>query len=58
MEGYRPEQIAYGTGGPPHVENMHTSEPLGAAFADMEILYLADQGSLVAGAAAITGAPR
>lgn len=49
MEGYRPEQIAYGTGGPPHVENMHTSEPLGAAFADMEILYLADQGSLVAG---------
>jgi cyclopropane fatty-acyl-phospholipid synthase-like methyltransferase len=42
IEGYRPEQIAYGTGGPPRVENLYTAEMLRAAFADMEILHLAE----------------
>ena len=40
LEGYRPEQIAYGTGGPPHAENMYTRELLEAAFghfAELEI---------------------
>jgi len=40
LEGYRPEQIAYGTGGPPIPENLYTEELLRAAFADMEILEL------------------
>lgn len=42
IQGYRPEQIAYGTGGPPFVENLYTAELLRAAFAEMEILHLAE----------------
>lgn len=42
IEGYRPEQLAFGTGGPPQIENLYTAEMLRAAFADMEILYLAE----------------
>lgn len=34
LEGYRPEQIALGTGGPPHAENMYTRQLLESAFAD------------------------
>lgn len=45
IEGYRPEQIAYGTGGPPQVENLYTAELLRAAFADMDILELAEHDS-------------
>lgn len=41
LHGYRPEQIGYATGGPPHAENMYTEDFLRAAFADMEILRLA-----------------
>ena len=42
IQGYRPEQVAYGTGGPPFIENMYTSELLRAAFAECEILHLAE----------------
>lgn len=42
IEGYRPEQIAYGTGGPREVEKLYTAEMLRAAFADLEILHLAE----------------
>tara|TARA_R110002167_G_scaffold22935_9_gene81722 strand:+ start:2069 stop:2731 length:663 start_codon:yes stop_codon:yes gene_type:complete len=41
LHGYRPKQIEYGTGGPPHAENMYTEDLLRAAFGDMEILCLA-----------------
>jgi SAM-dependent methyltransferase len=41
LHGYRPEQIAYGTGGSPHAENMYTEALLHAAFGDMRILRLA-----------------
>jgi SAM-dependent methyltransferase len=41
IQGYRPEQIAYGTGGPPTVENLYTVELLRAAFAEFDILHLA-----------------
>ncbi|MDP2212427.1 cyclopropane-fatty-acyl-phospholipid synthase family protein [Phenylobacterium sp.] len=41
LEGYRPEQIAYGTGGPRTPENLYTEEMLREAFADVEILELA-----------------
>jgi len=37
LEGYRPEQLAFGTGGPSQVENLYTQELLRAAFADFEI---------------------
>jgi SAM-dependent methyltransferase len=40
IEGYRPEQLAYGTGGPPDAENMYTEALLREAFAGMETLAL------------------
>ena len=41
LHGYRPEQVALGTGGPPFVENMYTEELLRDAFGDWEIQRLA-----------------
>jgi SAM-dependent methyltransferase len=40
LEGYRPEQVDYGTGGPPRRENMYTRNWLEQAFRDWEILEL------------------
>lgn len=40
LEGYRPEQIAYGTGGPPTVENLYTAPMLRAAFDGFVVLSL------------------
>lgn len=40
LEGYRPEQVEYGTGGPPHRENMYTREWLLQTFAGWDILVL------------------
>ncbi len=42
LEGYRPRQLEYGTGGPPVAENMYTRELLESAFGDMEILHLSE----------------
>lgn len=40
MQGYRPEQVGYGTGGPPQREHMYTSDLLERAFGDFEIMSL------------------
>ncbi|HZS84100.1 MAG TPA: class I SAM-dependent methyltransferase [Stellaceae bacterium] len=40
LQGYRPEQLQYKTGGPPQVEHMYTEELLRTAFADMQIVHL------------------
>lgn len=40
LEGYRPEQLAYGTGGPRAVENLYTETILRDAFSAMDILEL------------------
>lgn len=40
LEGYRPEQVDYGTGGPPRRENMYTREWLERQFSDWDILAL------------------
>lgn len=40
MQGYRPEQLELGTGGPPHAENMYTENMLRAAFAGWRINHL------------------
>lgn len=40
LQGYRPEQLAYGTGGPPTPENLYTEALLAAAFADFTIIRL------------------
>lgn len=37
LHGYRPEQIAYGTGGPRAVENLYTKAMLRDAFGDWQI---------------------
>lgn len=42
LEGYRPEQLAYKTGGPSAVENLYTATLLREAFGDMTILHLAE----------------
>lgn len=42
LEGYRVEQLAFGTGGPKDVENLYTAELLRDAFAELEILQLAE----------------
>jgi SAM-dependent methyltransferase len=47
LQGYRPEQLAYGTGGPPHAENMYTAEMLRAAFAGFDILHLEEHDSVI-----------
>ncbi|MCL7461601.1 class I SAM-dependent methyltransferase [Pseudomonas sp. NW5] len=40
LEGYRTEQLAYGTGGPRDIDNLYTEALLREAFADLEILQL------------------
>jgi len=40
LEGYRPKQLDYRTGGPPIVENLYTEEMLREAFSDLAILEL------------------
>ncbi len=47
MQGYRPEQLAYGTGGPPQVENLYTEGLLRESFAELEILHLASHDDVV-----------
>lgn len=46
LHGYRPEQLRYGTGGPPCAENMYTADLLRSAFAGFEILRLAEHDSV------------
>ncbi|MEH6677593.1 SAM-dependent methyltransferase [Phenylobacterium sp.] len=47
LEGYRPEQIAYGTGGPRAPENLYTEALLRAAFSDFEILELSAYDAVI-----------
>lgn len=47
LQGYRPEQIGYGTGGPPTPENMYTEKLLRAVFGDMTILHLRSHDSVI-----------
>ena len=47
LQGYRPEQIAYGTGGPPQAENMYTEALLRELLRDWEILHLASHDDVV-----------
>jgi SAM-dependent methyltransferase len=47
LQGYRPEQIEYGTGGPPFAENMYTEELLRDAFGDFEIEHLESHDDVI-----------
>jgi cyclopropane fatty-acyl-phospholipid synthase-like methyltransferase len=55
LEGYRPEQIAYATGGPSAVENLYTADMLREAFADFEILRLDSYDAEISEGAAHSG---
>jgi cyclopropane fatty-acyl-phospholipid synthase-like methyltransferase len=48
LQGYRPEQLNYRTGGPPFVENLYTTELLRTSFADLDILHLAEHDEALA----------
>ena len=40
LEGYREEQLAFATGGPPNIANLYTEDGLRRAFSDWEIELL------------------
>ncbi len=45
LQGYRPKQLEYRTGGPPQVENLYTRTLLEEAFSGFEILRLEEHDS-------------
>jgi SAM-dependent methyltransferase len=47
MQGYRPEQIAYGTGGPKEVGNLYTRALLEDAFADFASLDIREHDDVI-----------
>ena len=47
LQGYRPEQLAYRTGGPPLAENLYTEPLLREAFAELDIRHLASHDDVV-----------
>jgi SAM-dependent methyltransferase len=40
LQGYRPEQLKYGTGGPPEMDHLYTEATIRAALQDMDIVEL------------------
>ena len=47
LQGYRPEQLRNGTGGPPQVEHLYTEELLRDAFSSLEIVHLASHDDTI-----------
>ena len=47
LQGYRPEQVDLGTGGPPDPAHMYTADLLRQAFGDLEILHLAEHDDTI-----------
>lgn len=47
LQGYRPKQVEYGTGGPSNPSNLYTADDLRREFADFEILHLAEHDSVI-----------
>ncbi|MGB8217977.1 MAG: class I SAM-dependent methyltransferase [Candidatus Methanoperedens sp.] len=48
LQGYRPEQVNYKTGGPPQAENLYAAPLLREAFGDFGILHLAEYDAEIA----------
>jgi hypothetical protein len=48
LEGYRPKQLEYNTGGPSQVENLYTRELLEQAFAGFSTLDIREHDSEIA----------
>jgi SAM-dependent methyltransferase len=47
MEGYRPKQLEYKTGGPPHLDHLYTHELLAQSFADFLSLDIVEHDSVI-----------
>jgi SAM-dependent methyltransferase len=47
LQGYRPKQLDYRTGGPPLVENLYTEELLRRAFADLAVTELRSHDDVI-----------
>ena len=47
IEGYRPKQLEYKTGGPPHVEQLYTRELLESAFGDLSSLDIKEYDAVI-----------
>jgi SAM-dependent methyltransferase len=47
MQGYRPKQLEYNTGGPPHLENLYTRPMLEAAFGDFASLDIRERDNII-----------
>jgi hypothetical protein len=47
MQGYRPEQLGYHTGGPSQVENLYTRGLLETAFGDFASVEIHEHDSVV-----------
>ena len=47
MQGYRPEQLAYATGGPKQVGNLYTRALLEQAFADFAALDIREHDDVI-----------
>ena len=45
LQGYRPEQLKYGTGGPKNPDNLYTAIMLRAAFAGFKMLHFSEHDS-------------
>ena len=48
LHGYTPRQVEYGTGGPPHAENMYTAAMLEGAFGGFDIISLTEYEDVIA----------
>ena len=47
LQGYRPKQLDYGTGGPPNAENMYTEDLLRRSFDDLTIVHLREHDDVI-----------
>jgi cyclopropane fatty-acyl-phospholipid synthase-like methyltransferase len=47
LQGYRPEQLRYATGGPKQIENLYTEALLRESFSALEILHLSAHDDVV-----------
>lgn len=47
IQGYRPEQLRYGTGGPKEIDNLYTEALLRQSFAELEIIELNSHDDVV-----------
>jgi len=55
MQGYRPEQLAYRTGGPPDAERLYTRALLESGFGDMSELEIREHDSTISEGSAHVG---